>query len=645
MPSPHDARCVAHVDAEHGFSGGEVQVFLLMEGLRAPRARATCCFARRTAAPRPRPRRRGFDTRGMRDARRPRLCRRGAADARAARARPRTSSTCTPAAPRWLGGLAALARRPAGDHDPAHGPPVCAGWRTRLIYDAPGAARGGDLAGRRARPGRRRRAGGAHRRHPERGRPDALAPTPARRRPSRAALGRGPDDSGAAHAGGAGAAQGHRRAARRAGALARAACGRGCGSPARAPTRGALEDLARELGVAAQVRFLGRRDDAADLLAALRRLRAAVAPRRARRRRARGDGRRPPGGRQRASAAWREAVVDGRTGLLVPPDDAAALAAALARLLRRSAAPRRAWARAGPARVREGFLPSRWWRRTPSCIASVLRRMADVTHEPTAPRVRACVITLNEEDRIGDCLARWRGATRSSWSTRTRRDRTRELAAERGRARDRARLAGPRGAEGVRDPRRERTTGCCASTPTSASRPSCAREIAALRDAGFPGAGRLALPRLSCYLGRWIRHGTWYPDRSCACSTAAAAAGAATIRTTGSSSTGRSGALRGDSCTIPYRSLAEHLRTIDTYTTIMARRPVRSAAGAPARRPRLPSRRALPALLRAEGAASSTAGAVCCWRYLAAHYVRLKYAKLLVLQRYESGPPPPPPAD
>src|ERR1700733_4399266 len=33
--SSHTPLCIAHVDAETGFSGGEVQVFLLMEGLRA----------------------------------------------------------------------------------------------------------------------------------------------------------------------------------------------------------------------------------------------------------------------------------------------------------------------------------------------------------------------------------------------------------------------------------------------------------------------------------------------------------------------------------------------------------------------------------------------------------------------------------
>ena len=37
-------------------------------------------------------------------------------------------------------------------------------------------------------------------------------------------------------------------------------------------------------------------------------------------------------------------------------------------------------------------------------------------------------------------------------------------------------------------------------------------ELIALRDEGFPGADGWWVPRMSCYLGRWIRHGTWYPD-------------------------------------------------------------------------------------------------------------------------------------
>src|SRR6185369_12362665 len=37
-------------------------------------------------------------------------------------------------------------------------------------------------------------------------------------------------------------------------------------------------------------------------------------------------------------------------------------------------------------------------------------------------------------------------------------------------------------------------------------------EIVALRNEGFTGRVGWRMPRCSQYLGRWIRHGTWYPD-------------------------------------------------------------------------------------------------------------------------------------
>ena len=38
-------------------------------------------------------------------------------------------------------------------------------------------------------------------------------------------------------------------------------------------------------------------------------------------------------------------------------------------------------------------------------------------------------------------------------------------------------------------------------------------EIRTLRAAGFPDRPGWEMPRCSEYLGRWIRRGTWYPDR------------------------------------------------------------------------------------------------------------------------------------
>ena len=120
------------------------------------------------------------------------------------------------------------------------------------------------------------------------------------------------------------------------------------------PERGALERRARELGLADAVRFLGRREDAPELLAACD---VFVLPSR---REGLGVASLEAMAAGRPVVASRVgglgfSVVDERTGLLVPPDDAEALAAAVRRLSAERAL-RERLAQAGPERVAEGFL-------------------------------------------------------------------------------------------------------------------------------------------------------------------------------------------------------------------------------------------------------------------------------------------------
>ena len=120
------------------------------------------------------------------------------------------------------------------------------------------------------------------------------------------------------------------------------------------PERAALEMQAERLGLSARVRFLGRREDAAGLLAASDVL---VLPSR---REGLGVAALEAMAAQKPVVATRvgglaEAVVDGRTGLLVEPEDADGLAAAIARLVREPETRAKLGA-AGPARLSEGFL-------------------------------------------------------------------------------------------------------------------------------------------------------------------------------------------------------------------------------------------------------------------------------------------------
>jgi glycosyltransferase involved in cell wall biosynthesis len=122
------------------------------------------------------------------------------------------------------------------------------------------------------------------------------------------------------------------------------------------PEHAALEARAERLGLTSRVRFLGRRADAPDLLAACD---VAVLPSR---REGLGVAALEAMGARRPVLASNvgglgDAVVDERTGLLVPPEDVPALARALVRL-EEDPELRRRLGDAGPDRVAEGFLAS-----------------------------------------------------------------------------------------------------------------------------------------------------------------------------------------------------------------------------------------------------------------------------------------------
>ena len=251
----------------------------------------------------------------------------------------------------------------------------------------------------------------------------------------------------------------------------------------------------------------------------------------------------------------------------------------------------------------------------------------------------ACIIAFNEEDRIADCIRSlaWCDEVLVVDSHST--DRTREVAADCGARVIERDWPGHVAQKEFTIRAAQHDWVLCIDADERVS-PALRAEILALRDAGFPGAAGWKMPRMSCYLGRWIRHGTWYPDLC--------------LRLF-DRRRGRWGGhdphdrveldspprrLAGDLLHYPYRSFAEHLRTIDNYTTIMAR-----GLRERGRRARTSDLVLRPAV-RFFRFYALKGGFLEGWRglllaYLAAYYVRLKYAKLLVMEREEPPAPPP----
>ena len=100
--------------------------------------------------------------------------------------------------------------------------------------------------------------------------------------------------------------------------------------------------------------------------------------------------------------------------------------------------------------------------------------------------------------------------------------------------------------------------------------PALAKEITS-KLAGTPEHAAYRIPRVTWHLGRWIRTTDWYPDyklrlydRRTAEWTGRYVHEAVTVR-------GSVGQLRGELQHFAFRDIADHLETIDRYTTYAAR--------------------------------------------------------------------------
>jgi glycosyltransferase involved in cell wall biosynthesis len=563
---------IAHVDAESGFSGGEAQVFLLMEGLRARGWGGVLVCPPGSAAERV-ARERGFEVRTV--------AMRNDVDLPAVRALARVLREGGAALAHlhtgrahWLGGLAARRARLPALATRRMDKPLRSRRRARSLYER--------LAARTAAI-----SGTVERQLLEAGVPRERvvridsAVDPARLAPSRARaalraeLGVAPDRVVVLVLGQLVERKGQDLALE-ALALRRAAgddltlwlAGDG-------PAREALQRRAVELGLGETARFLGRREDVPDLLAACD---LVATPSRAE---GLGVAALEAMAAARPVVAARvgglaESVVHERTGLLVAPGDVGALAEALGRLAR-DAALRERLGRAGPGRLSEGYLAEQMV----AAYDALYRRVLGMPSEtepapapaagaaPPRPGLSACIISFQEADRIEACIDSLSFCDEvvvvDSHST----DRTRELAAAKG-----ARVIERDWPGHVKQ--KEFTIRAathdwvlCVDSDERIS-PRLREEIVALREQGFPGAPGWTMPRLSSYLGAWVRHGSWYPDRQLRLFDRRRGRWGGHDPHDRVELEGRPGRLRGDLLHHPYRDMSEHLATIDKYTTIMA---------------------------------------------------------------------------
>ena len=154
---------------------------------------------------------------------------------------------------------------------------------------------------------------------------------------------------------------------------------------------------------------------------------------------------------------------------------------------------------------------------------------------------------------------------------------------------------------------------------------------------GTPDAAAFKVPRVTWHLGQWIRTTDWYPDRQTRLYDRRRARWTGAYVHEGVAVDGTTGALTHDLQHYAYRDIADHLETIDRYTTYAARQMFEAG-----RRAGLleiaghPPFAFLRNYIAKGGVRDGAVGFVI--STLNAYYVFLKFAKLWELQRQSKRP-------
>ena len=183
-------------------------------------------------------------------------------------------------------------------------------------------------------------------------------------------------------------------------------------------------------------------------------------------------------------------------------------------------------------------------------------------------KITATIITLNEERNIARTIESLRCADEILIVDSGSVDRTVELAENLG-----ARVieAGWRGYAGQKNWAAEQAAHdwILSLDADEALSEALEAEIWSLKKSG-PRFDAYTMPRLARYLGRWIYHSGWYPDRKVRLYDRRKANWVGDFVHESVSARGRVGHLESNILHFTCDSLSEHLRTMDRYTTLAA---------------------------------------------------------------------------
>jgi glycosyltransferase involved in cell wall biosynthesis len=143
---------------------------------------------------------------------------------------------------------------------------------------------------------------------------------------------------------------------------------------------------------------------------------------------------------------------------------------------------------------------------------------------------------------------------------------------------------------------------------------------------GGPAADGYTIPRLAQYMGKWILHSGWYPDRKVRLYDRRKARWVGQFVHESVQVEGRVGHLRSSLLHYTCSSLSQHLKTMDRYTTLAAQEMVAQGRSAPLWRILLhPPWAFLKSYVFQRGFLDGFEGLVIA--YMAAMYVFVKYTK------------------